>query len=224
MAWITYEPDRIVHLPSNSQITMRSYKIAWNDDKDKHGMVVDHNYGDKVYNWENENDRLRLRKENTNYPWWCRDDPEEEYEEYLDEMEVLNEEAEAKEKWARQRNEEKEECARRYLVLVRRSRDDSASELRRSRLEKRFNQDYHRNGWLGFDNLTIYFAITFSDGRPDGKRKLLFISADRQAFEIAKRGLQLGLGAVRLDELELKGNPSGCKGQIYNAVWDDVLN
>ena len=63
MTWITYESDRIVHLPSNTEIIMRSYKIAWNDDNDRYSMVINYGFGDEVYDRENENDCRKLQDE-----------------------------------------------------------------------------------------------------------------------------------------------------------------
>ena len=61
MAWITYEPNRIVHVPSDNELIMRSYKIAWNSD-DLQGCTIIRD-GDRVYDLENA-DEFRQLKEN----------------------------------------------------------------------------------------------------------------------------------------------------------------
>lgn len=61
MSWVTYEEDRIVHVPSNNVIIMKSRKIAWNNDSLKDCIIISD--GDSVYDSENEDDFRKLRGE-----------------------------------------------------------------------------------------------------------------------------------------------------------------
>ena len=186
-AWIAYESDRIVHVPSNTEITMEAYKVAWDSESN---AVIIHKAEDKVYDRKRKDDRRKLAE--------------------LAEDNYVH-------------GNIQNMLRGRYFVEVRRM-TFKMEDADVDRLYGHGQKVGQREFAFAFDNLTDYFAITFSrkNWRSDiTRRGLLFVSTDRQAFENAKEALQSGLGAIRFDELN--GKPSDCKGEIREAFWHDVL-
>ena len=200
MAWVTYEDNRIIHLPSQRELNMGSYKIGYNrDDENKdHGFRLPR-YNDeevRIYDLENEDDRHSLAGV---------------YIEHLKErshrtVNILV-------AWSR--GARKVERIDGFETFVERYGEHG------ERLYEKYRKEYGKRYCLVnvscssktkflFSNIADYFTIELF-GRGLGEhggwgRQLLFITTDKAAWEEAVAKLKSDLGAVPLHSFN--GKPS----------------